>query len=214
MLAALQSQTPHLWPLPAPVPDNEACPQTRRAPPGAPKLRSTIVAAKPPVGACGRGVVIAPRGELPAQVTEYPLLVQAFIDTSRGIPGLVESTHDLRVVVVGGIVALACVRTPPEGSLVANLDRGGSIRLLDVEGLPSDVFAIVEEVDHSLSRFPERVYSIDMGLHEEREWKIIELNAPPGMPWPEWGEEAFHYYDVLAAHLVALSALKNPSRRK
>ena len=179
-----------------------------------PKLHSTIVAAKPPAGACGRGVVIAPRDELPAKVTEYPLLVQAFIDTSRGIPGLVESTHDLRVVVVGGIVAFALVRTPAQGSLVANLDQGGSIRLLDVEGLPADVLAIVEEVDRSLSRFPERVYSIDMGLHEEREWKIIELNAPPGLPWPEWGEEVFHYYDVLAAHLVAMSALKNPSRRQ
>jgi hypothetical protein len=173
-----------------------------------PKLRSTIVVAKPLAGACGRGVVIAPRGELPAQVTEYPLLLQAFIDTSRGIPGLVDSTHDLRVVVVGGIVAFAFVRTPPEGSLVANLDRGGSIRLLDIDGLPSGALAIVEEVDRSLSRFPERVYSIDMGLHEEREWKIIELNAPPGLPWPEWGNEVFHFYDILAAHFVAMSALK------
>ncbi len=44
------------------------------------------------------------------------------------------------------------------------------------------------------------------------ESKIIELNVPPGLPWPEWGEEVFHYYDLLAAHLFAMSALKNPSR--
>jgi RimK-like ATP-grasp domain len=173
-----------------------------------PKLRSTIIAAKPPAGAAGRGVVIAPRGELPAQVTEYPLLVQAFIDTSRGIPGLVESTHDLRVVVVGGIVAFGCIRTPAEGSLVANLDRGGSMRVLDVDGLPEGVLEIVEEVDRSFARFPERVYSIDMGLHKEREWKIFELNAPPGLPWPDWGNEVSRFYDILAAHFVAMSALK------
>jgi hypothetical protein len=179
-----------------------------------PKLHSTIVAAKPPAGACGHGVVIAPRDEIAARVTEYPVLIQAFIDTSRGIPGLTESTHDLRVSVVGGIVAFACVRTPAAGSLVANFAQGGSIRLLDVQELPIEVLAVVEEVDRGLSRFSERVYSIDMGLHMGQEWKLIELNAPPGMPWPQWGDEVSHFYDVLAAHLVAMSALKNQPSRK
>lgn len=170
------------------------------------KIRGDIVVVKPADGACGRDVYVGPRDGINPASLPYPSLVQECVDMSHGVPGLCAGVHDLRIVVIAGNVALCTLRTPKEGSMIANAAQGGTIRLLPVPDIPADALAVAMGIDRQLQRYPERVYSVDMGLHAGTTWKVIELNAPPGLTPPKWGSEVFRYYDLLADHLLAMAA--------
>lgn len=165
-------------------------------------LSGDMLVAKPTDSWGGHGVFVGPRNKLPENVERYPALVQEFIDTSNGIPGIVEGTHDLRILLVGGRVALCYVRTPPDGTVVANVAQGGKIILVPNEKIPSDALAIAMAIDAEMSDFGKRVYSVDMGLHEGREWKLFELNPQPGLTSMKWGEGVRKYYELLAEELL------------
>jgi glutathione synthase/RimK-type ligase-like ATP-grasp enzyme len=174
---------------------------------GLQKIGGDIVVAKPVDGSCGVGVFVEKRSELASADLKYPLLLQELIDMQQGIPGLCSGPHDLRLVFVGGTFALCTLRTPAQGSLVANLSKGGSVRTLPLSEIPKEALTLAKSLDRQLQAYPERVYSIDMGLHKGTDWKVIEFNAPPGLTPPAAGEETAHYYDVLAAHLVRLAGM-------
>jgi hypothetical protein len=169
------------------------------------KIVTDRAVAKPPDGSCGRGIVIGSKEEVLAKAEAYPLIVQAFIDTSQGIPGITSTYHDLRIVFIGGQIALSYVRTPGEGSLLANVAQGGTIKLLEPHEVPDDALTLALAVDAKLQRFPERVYSVDMGRDRDGSWKLIELNNQPGLTAPEWGREVYRYYEMLAEHLMGLA---------
>jgi glutathione synthase/RimK-type ligase-like ATP-grasp enzyme len=165
-------------------------------------LAGDTLVAKPTDGWGGHGVTVAARGELFQKIETYPVLVQEFIDTSKGIPGIVDGAHDLRILMVGGRVALSYVRTPPEGSKVANLAQGGTILLVPDAKIPPAALAIAKAIDDRLSPIGRRVYSVDMGLHDGCEWKLFELNPQPGLTSLKWGEAVKRYYEYLAEELL------------
>jgi glutathione synthase/RimK-type ligase-like ATP-grasp enzyme len=166
------------------------------------EIQGEVIVVKPADGACGRGVFVGKRPDLDRGSLPYPVLVQECIDMSQGVPGLCTGTHDVRIVFVGGQVALCTLRTPREGSLIANAAQGGSIAIVPPEKIPPEALALALHIDSRLQVYPERVYSVDMGLHRGTEWKVIELNAPPGLTPPDAGDVE-KYYDLLADHLMA-----------
>ena len=168
------------------------------------QVEGDLVVAKPVDGACGRDVFIGPRAEVAAQALPFPLLVQECIDMSQGIPGHSTGAHDLRIVFVGDQVALCTLRTPPEGGLIANAAQGGSINLIPVPDIPPDALALALSIDRRLQDHPGRIYSVDMGLDKGTTWKVIELNAPPGLTPPVWGDVS-RYYELLADHLIRMA---------
>lgn len=143
-------------------------------------ISTNFAVVKPVEGFEGHGVFIDTPQKLQHADVAFPALVQAFIDTSAGIPGIVESYHDLRIALFDGEILYSYVRTPPPGKLTANVSQGGSFYLVDQELLPQEVHTIVQQVDIYLAHVGPRFYSIDFGWTPDGP-KIIEMNSRLGL---------------------------------
>lgn len=166
------------------------------------RIPSTMIVAKPLDREGGEGVHIALCEEIVAFVQEFPYLIQEFIDTSAGIPGIVKGHHDLRIVCVDGDITFCQYRTPPSGSLLANVSQGGTLKMVPLKDIPRgalDLFAVVENY---MSRFPKRIYSVDMGRNIDGRWLIIEMNSKPGLNPVRFGPDYAVFQDRIASLLL------------
>lgn len=161
------------------------------------------IVAKPTHGWGGKGVHIGTPMEIEQQVQEYPIIVQEFVDTSRGIPGVVSGNHDLRCIVVNGTVVLGTIRTPAEGSLIANLTRGANLTVITTDRIPQEPRKIVEEIDSFLQKYGTRIYSVDFGRASDGRWFVFELNPQPGLTSLSWGSDVHILYNRIAEALLA-----------
>ncbi len=167
------------------------------------RLPGERAVAKPIDGDRGRGVMIGPKNEIGKQISRFPYLLQEFMDTSGGIPGLVEGMHDFRIIFAGDAIAACYVRTPPPGKMLANVAQGGKEIAIDPADIPPPALAIAQAVDHELSEFPHRLYSVDLARTADGSWKIIELNSQPGAPSPAAGHNLDRFNDALADLFLA-----------
>lgn len=144
----------------------------------------------------GRGVHILPLSEI--HETLYKdwshILIQEYLDTTIGIPGIAKGAHDLRVVLIDGQIMSVVLRTPPKGSLISNTARGASLAILDPTELPEEAHKLVLSIHQELARYSPDMYSIDMG-NTSNGFKLIELNSHPAMQNPNNSERAKHYFD-------------------
>lgn len=160
-----------------------------------PKIKTSWVVLKPYNGLKGIGVFVGPKKEalrfkFLKKHTRY--IAQEFVNTSEGIPGIVEGLHDLRVAVVNGETVWSHVRTPPPGSFKANVAQGGEIKEVVCAKLPSSVKKIVGQIaDQFYKEFDNPVYSLDFGIRKDRPF-IFELNDQMGFPtWEMKARERF-----------------------
>ena len=160
------------------------------------------VVCKPSKGMQGKGIVIGPISDIRAlqleSGKEYSL--QAFVDTSAGIPGITDAEHDLRVIIVHGEIVLCHVRIPKKGSLLANVAQGGSIREIPIQDIPQSVLNTVKQIQERINHtfnFP--LYSIDFGLKDGNTPFVFELNDQIGFPSDE-----MNYIPFIEAVLEAL----------
>ncbi len=140
-----------------------------------------MIVAKPLDKEGGAGVFIGAPDEVAAQVQSFPYLLQEFLDTSSGIPGIATGVHDLRMIGVAGQLVVAYIRQAKEGSWLANVSRGGSIREVPLEALPKEALEIYNAIDAKLSKYKYRIFSVDLGRKNNGTWKLIELNSKPGL---------------------------------
>jgi len=171
------------------------------------KLRTETVIAKPLNGYGGKDITVGTKEEIAATIDSFPFLLQEFMDTSKGIPGVTEGVHDFRIVLIGEVdaeasVILTFIRTPKDGKRV---NRAGQnvLTIVPPEKRPEDAMTFVRKIDEKLRGFGRRLYSIDCARDRDGSWKLIELNAPPGqMTREELGREADTYFDAFARFLV------------
>lgn len=153
------------------------------------KIDSPWVVLKPFNGLKGIGLFIGPKEEaknfiFPKNYSKY--IVQEFVDTSGGIPGVTRGLHDLRVAIVNGEVVWSHVRVPPEGSYKANAAGGGELTEIDLEKIPKNVLSIVGEVTKKfIVKYDDPIYSIDFGIGKSGKPYIFEINDQIG--FPKWG---------------------------
>ena len=140
---------------------------------------------KPAKGMCGEGILI----DTPQEIAQSPLqpdveyVLQEFIDTASGIPGITDRRHDLRIVIVNGKITLAHVRTPKEGSLLANVAQGGSLQEIPINTIPPFIMRAVERIQDSIDpSFGFPIYSIDFGIQNGNAAFVFELNDQIGFP--------------------------------
>lgn len=145
------------------------------------KIPSELVVSKPIDGLGGHGIVIGTREEIRRSGASFPSIIQEFIDTSGGIPGICEGMHDFRIVAVRDKVVFAWIRFPKKGSYLANISQGGSSMELDIARIPADALAIFRAVDNDVARYERRVYCVDVARNKDGRWVLIELNAQPGL---------------------------------
>ncbi len=170
---------------------------------GLAKIDSEFAVVKPQYGEEGKGVMIMKKEELPTKASEFPLILQEFIDTRHGIPGITDSIHDFRIVVINGEVALSYIRTPPDGSLRANVAKGGKEIGIPVKKIPPGALDVVHIVDNHFKKFCRRIYSVDLGLDASGKWKIFELNSKPGLSETKRGPEYKKFLEKLADILMS-----------
>jgi len=162
-----------------------------------------IVVAKIPDSEGGEGVFIDTPDIIRKSIPSYPYLLQEFIDTSKGIPGLTNGMHDLRMVGVNGEIVTAYVRVPGEGKKISNISMGGSQVDIGVAAVPEGARALFSEVDRRFSKYPRRVYSADVALNSDGVWKIIEINSKPGLTRTEHGPDHARFHDLLSDLLLS-----------
>jgi glutathione synthase/RimK-type ligase-like ATP-grasp enzyme len=144
------------------------------------QVQTELVVVKPVDGEEGRGVYIDSPEKIKELALEYPLLVQEFIDSSVGIEGIVEGLHDLRVALINGEPFYSYYRTPPQGSYLANVARGGSFAMIEPARLPKSILEAVKEIDQKLAEVGDRFYGIDFAMTKTGP-KIIEMNSRLGL---------------------------------
>lgn len=166
------------------------------------QLKTETVVAKPIDGAEGRGIFIESKQEIQQHVTEFPYLLQEYIDTSGGIPGLVEGLHDFRMISIDGEIVVSYIRIPKEGLLIANISMGGKEIEVLPEDIPKEALELYRMVDQMLSMYPKRVYTVDVARDKSGDWKLIELNGKPGLSPISMGKSYETFYDRLANLLL------------
>lgn len=180
-----------------------------------PKIHTKQVVLKPTIGAGGKGIIIGNKAELAGSEvpSDPPYIAQNFVDTSKGIPGLVNTRHDLRLVIFNGTVRLCYLRIPKGDSLFANISQGASAQAIPVQDIPEDALRIAQEVDTHFSQYYPRIYTVDF-MYEEGRPYVCEINPQPGFPHPTLeGEEYMrtfhrHLFEILM-EAVALHQKKN-----
>lgn len=147
-----------------------------------PQITTEFIVFKPYTGSEGVGVKIEKKEYFEKHGAElvFPAVVSEFLDTSNGIPDIIEGTHDLRIAIFDGEILYSYVRTPPTGSLLANVSKGGTFAMVDIEKLPSKIIDIFRTIDQSFSNIPHRFYGIDFGMTTQGP-KIIEMNTELGL---------------------------------
>lgn len=141
------------------------------------KLPGTKKVVKPIDGLEARNVHIGDNYFLKQQPRSYPLLVQEFLDSSSGIPGIIEGIHDFRLAILNGEVVHCLVRTPAPGKLLASISQGGELQVVEnLQLIPQTVWEVVEKIDQKMASYGSRFYGIDLAFVGDKP-KIIELNS-------------------------------------
>jgi glutathione synthase/RimK-type ligase-like ATP-grasp enzyme len=154
---------------------------------------------KPVDGEEGHGVYIDTSNKILQINHDFPLLVQEFLDTSKGIPNIYVGIHDLRLVYINNQIVYAFYRTPPEGQLLANVAQGGNLQIINPKNIPKEVFPITEAVKNKMKG--DYCISVDIGFVNGVP-KIIELNSRPALFSPSRGKEFATFIQEIAALLV------------
>jgi len=148
--------------------------------------RNSLVVLKPARGLGGKGIIIAKKDKLKKRKLDKKLyILQKFIDTSSGIAGIVEGRHDLRIAIAEGKIVLAHVRTPRQGSFLANVAQGGTIKEVPLSKIPKKILQVVRAVQNKIDqKFNYPLYSIDFGISKNKVF-IFEINDQIGFPTGE-----------------------------
>jgi glutathione synthase/RimK-type ligase-like ATP-grasp enzyme len=143
-----------------------------------------LVVLKPVGGMQGKGIVVSKASKIIKKNlrSNKEYVLQKFVDTSKGITGIVGGLHDLRVVIVGGKIVWCHVRQPKKGTYLANVALGGSIKEIRIDEIPSYVLKAVRKIQKLIDKkynFP--LYSIDFGVSGKKPF-VFELNDQIGFP--------------------------------
>jgi glutathione synthase/RimK-type ligase-like ATP-grasp enzyme len=147
---------------------------------------------KPSVGCEGNGVVIIDRDKLTATdiPDNEPYLAQEFVETSAGIPGIVEGRHDLRLILFNGEFKLSFLRSVKSGSYLANATQGATLREMQEADIPAEAFALAKQIDARFASFSPRLCAIDFMFGQDRIY-LTEINTRPRFPNSELFTDAY-----------------------
>ena len=146
-----------------------------------PQLKSEKIVIKPVSESGGKGVYIIDKDKIEQLNLEGENIVQEFIDSSGGVPGVSKKMHDLRLVFVNDKLMYAYIREPQDGSYLANLAQGGSLIIVPKENLPKSLDVVIEQVTEIFATFQNKIYAIDFMFDENEKPWIVELNSMPGL---------------------------------
>ncbi|MDP2762898.1 MAG: ATP-grasp domain-containing protein [Enterobacteriaceae bacterium] len=146
------------------------------------EIKSEKVVIKPDDGLGGRGVFIIDKNEVKKMTItkiKFPTIVQEFINSSKGIKGIVKGVHDLRIIFINHKPVLLYTREPVGKSLVANVSLGGKRNVVDLKRIPKKLEKKYKTILNRLKVFKNVIYSIDFIFNEKQDPFVMEINSPP-----------------------------------
>lgn len=160
------------------------------------RVTTENIVLKPFNGLRGKGIFIGSKEKLKEfrpEKENTKFILQEFVDTSNGIPGITPGKHDLRIVVINSEVVWCHVRVPAEGSLLANAAQGGNLTEIDYVRVPESVKKIVKTISGKFyNEYDNPMFSLDFGINEKGEPKIFEINDQIGFPkWEMKNRDTF-----------------------
>lgn len=146
------------------------------------KIKSSKIVIKPIYGSGGFGIIIDEKEKALNKEISYPVFIQEFIKSEKGIPGFSKKDEisDLRMIFMNHKLVYALSRVAKEGSLFTNFHQGASAKLVPEEYIPNNVEVMAKKVADKLSIFPEANYSIDFIFTNEGDPVLVEINTTPG----------------------------------
>lgn len=147
-----------------------------------PNIKSQKFVVKPIADSGGKNVqIIDKENAFDKIIFGHDYLVQEFIDSSQGVPGVTREMHDLRLVFINDKLSYSYIREPAEGNYLANLSQGGTLSIVPKNKIPQTLDPIIRYANKVFEIFDPRIYSIDFMFDEnERPW-IVEMNSMPGL---------------------------------
>jgi len=147
------------------------------------QLTTDQIVLKPVTGSGGKGILILDRATLdyPSLGIDTRYLAQEFVDSSRGIPGLCDGVHDLRVIMFNGVPKLSYLRMPPPGKLLSNISQGASAKVVSIADVPASVLQLAKRVDEFYKNYTPRLYTTDFFMNGDKAY-LVETNTRPGFP--------------------------------
>lgn len=159
-------------------------------------VKTDKIVLKPRDGSNGNGILIMEKKKLRNGIKKNTV-VQAFVDSSKGICGI-KKRHDLRVVVMDGKIDHCYLRIPKNGSLLGNAAQGAKKIFLKKSSLPSSIRKRIKIIDRHFKHYGPRVYTTDFMMDENNKPWLIELNSKPGMLYYDDAPKTrVRYYDHL-----------------
>lgn len=147
------------------------------------KTLSEKVVVKPLYGSGGFGIFIGSKIDVVNTEFSYPVLVQEFVVSERGIPGFSQKNEvaDLRLVFQAGKMAYALSRIAKPGSLFTNLHQGAAGKMVPKKMIPKNIIEMTEKINQKISVFPNAQYSLDFIFDNNDRPYFIEMNTTPGI---------------------------------
>lgn len=147
------------------------------------KTPSGKIVAKPLYGSGGFGIFIGDKTDALKTEFPYPVLVQEFVISEKGIPGFSKEDEvaDLRLVFQGGKMAYALSRIAKPGSLFTNLHQGATGKMIPEKMIPKTISEMSEKINQKISVFPNAQYSLDFIFDNDGKPYFIEMNTTPGI---------------------------------
>lgn len=160
------------------------------------KIKTNNIVVKPYNSLKGNDVFVGLKEELKSFKPERPgrkYILQEFVDTSNGIPGLTGGMHDLRIVIVNNKVVWSHIRVPAKGKMLANRAQGGTLTEINYIKVPESVKKIVKVISQKFYKeYDNPIFSLDFGINEKGKPKIFEINDQIGFPrWEMKNRDVF-----------------------
>jgi glutathione synthase/RimK-type ligase-like ATP-grasp enzyme len=111
------------------------------------------------------------------------IIVQDFLDSSKGIKNLVIGKHEVNLYVVNGRIVAVRLKKPPKGQFISSSAGAviGKTWGVDINELPEDLIYFVSEVLDGMKKFGFCFMRIDCIKDISGKYKLVEINSRPGL---------------------------------
>ncbi len=146
------------------------------------KIKGSQIVVKPLHGCGGFGIFIGSKDASLNEKLPYPVIVQEFITSTKGIPNFSQQDEvsDLRLIYTDHNLVYALSRIAQKGSLFTNFHQGATVALVPNDKIPESVSIISQSIVKRLSLFPHANYSLDFIFDDNGKPIFVEMNTTPG----------------------------------
>ncbi|MCK4635566.1 MAG: ATP-grasp domain-containing protein [Candidatus Moranbacteria bacterium] len=151
------------------------------------ELKTQKIIIKPLSLSGGEGIFVTEKKLLKNNLekVKFPVIIQEFIDSSNIKNDLVNSYHDIRVIIRNKTPFYSFARFPKKNSYLANISQGGTLKVIPIEDLlkNNDIKIFIDNIIDEIDKIDanKKLYAIDFMFDNNNKIWLIELNSRPGL---------------------------------